>query len=134
MSAAALSVKPLRGPSLRAAVFQRDGGVCALCGFDTEALRVRLVGLRVQLCGSAEGTTRYRSMLRALKVPAHPPYWEADHTIPVVEGGPSTLTNLRTLCWECHAKATAELRQRMRRRPSRARALRRKRQRAGRSA
>lgn len=37
-------------------------------------------------------------------------WWEADHIVPVVEGGGQTgLENLRTLCWPCHRKATAEL-------------------------
>lgn len=37
-------------------------------------------------------------------------YWEVDHIVPVVEGGGSCgLSNLRTLCWECHRRATREL-------------------------
>lgn len=36
--------------------------------------------------------------------------WEADHILPVVEGGGGAgLSNLRTLCRCCHRKATAEL-------------------------
>jgi 5-methylcytosine-specific restriction protein A len=41
--------------------------------------------------------------------------WEADHIVPVVEGGGGTgLDNLRTLCRPCHRAATAELRRRRR--------------------
>lgn len=49
---------------------------------------------------------------------------QADHIIPVVEGGGECgLDNLRTLCTECHRKATAALRQRMRERRIKAKAL-----------
>lgn len=36
--------------------------------------------------------------------------WEADHIVPVVEGGDSNLENIRTLCIPCHRAATAALR------------------------
>jgi 5-methylcytosine-specific restriction endonuclease McrA len=40
--------------------------------------------------------------------------WEADHIIPVAEGGGCCgLENLRTLCGECHKGATAALRKRL---------------------
>ena len=39
--------------------------------------------------------------------------WEADHTIPIVEGGDLTPENLRTLCVGCHRGETAKLRRRM---------------------
>ena len=43
--------------------------------------------------------------------------WDADHIIPVVEGGGECdLSNIRTLCIPCHRKVTAELRKRLRRR------------------
>jgi len=36
--------------------------------------------------------------------------WEMDHILPVVEGGGDCgLDNLRTLCWACHARETADL-------------------------
>jgi hypothetical protein len=42
--------------------------------------------------------------------------WDADHILPVAEGGGECdLDNLRTLCLMCHREATAELRRRMRR-------------------
>jgi 5-methylcytosine-specific restriction endonuclease McrA len=40
--------------------------------------------------------------------------WEADHTIPVVEGGGDCgPENLRTLCWACHRAETAKLKKRL---------------------
>lgn len=38
-----------------------------------------------------------------------PKKWEADHMLPVVEGGDSNLDNIRTLCVPCHRKVTREL-------------------------
>lgn len=35
--------------------------------------------------------------------------WEADHTVPLCEGGPHSLENMRTLCAECHKGVTAAL-------------------------
>src|SRR5205823_1533566 len=67
---------------LRECVFERDRGICAVCRIDTIALRGRKS------------------------------WWEADHILPVVEGGDSNLENIRTLCVMCHRTATAELRAR----------------------
>lgn len=36
-------------------------------------------------------------------------WWEADHIVPVVEGGDSSLDNIRTLCIPCHRAETAAL-------------------------
>ncbi len=42
-------------------------------------------------------------------------WWEADHVVPVVEGGgqPKTLDAYRTLCWGCHLAETKALRARL---------------------
>ncbi len=66
---------------------KRDGGVCALC-------RVQCRGRRHQYD------------------PNVPP-WEADHTVPICEGGALAIENLRTLCRPCHKTVTRELRQRL---------------------
>lgn len=38
-------------------------------------------------------------------------WWEADHVVPVAEGGgqPQDLSGYRTLCWRCHRKVTRDL-------------------------
>jgi hypothetical protein len=42
--------------------------------------------------------------------------WDVDHIVPVIEGGGECdLANIRTLCLRCHRKATAALRERIRR-------------------
>lgn len=61
---------------------------------------------------ASRGAARRIERLKAEGWPLHirTSWWEADHIIPVVEGGGQTgLENLRTLCWPCHRKATAEL-------------------------
>ena len=45
---------------------------------------------------------------------SHDGVWDADHIVPVVEGGGECgLDNYRTLCLPCHRKVTAQLRARI---------------------
>lgn len=78
----------VRSGSPRPYVFERDRGVCAICGADT-------------MDGERTGPDRWRHR------------WEADHIVPVIEGGEGGLNNLRTLCLACHREATRELRRRL---------------------
>ncbi len=90
---------------LRERVFERDRGVCALCGLDTEALRrdKRKLDFNARRRFEKEWGTRRR-------------LWDADHIVPVVEGGGECdLSNMRTLCLKCHREVTAELRRRRQR-------------------
>jgi 5-methylcytosine-specific restriction protein A len=44
-------------------------------------------------------------------------WWDADHIVPVIEGGGECgIDNFRTLCIPCHKAETAALRKRMARR------------------
>ncbi len=91
---------------LRECVFERDKGVCALCGIDTHKQRRHIMRLAF--------TQRMRE-LRALQEQGvihkgRKSWWEADHVLPVVEGGDSNLENMRTLCIPCHRGVTTELR------------------------
>ncbi|MDQ2901749.1 MAG: HNH endonuclease [Acidobacteriota bacterium] len=93
---------------LRERIFERDRGVCAACGIDTalEWTRIRRLRypLRLEALRSWGLNAKSRSSL-----------WDADHVLPVVEGGGECdLSNIRTLCLKCHRKATAELRARLR--------------------
>lgn len=36
-------------------------------------------------------------------------YWEADHILPLVEGGTHDLSNIRTVCVPCHTTLTKDL-------------------------
>lgn len=91
---------------LRDRVFERDRGVCAGCGADTVAEFVRLRRMRGSRRLLALAEWGLRSMTRRS-------LWDADHIVPVVEGGGECdLDNIRTLCLKCHRKATAALRDR----------------------
>lgn len=93
-------------------VFNRDHGICAKCGCDTEKLRrilsyvgnntrhwiVRREGMAVarEIGFTADGR---RGM-----------FWQADHIIECVNGGWGLgLENFQTLCTPCHKSKTAEL-------------------------
>lgn len=93
---------------LRAQVFLRDRGVCSGCGIDTVAalrqLRRSRGANRAALMAQWSPGRRRRASL-----------WDADHILPVVEGGGECdLGNIRTLCLRCHRAVTAALRERIR--------------------
>ncbi|MGE5646646.1 MAG: HNH endonuclease [Acidobacteriota bacterium] len=91
---------------LRECVFERDRGVCAGCGIDTVAEFAHMRRLR-----GAARLARYLSW--GLRPGSRKSLWDADHIVPVVEGGGECdLANLRTLCLRCHKKETAALRAR----------------------
>lgn len=99
---------------LRAQVFARDRGVCAVCSCDTEALMAKLRALRLHR------RSEFYARIKACGIPEHRVYgslWDADHVVPVSEGGGECdLSNIRTLCIPCHADATADLARRRARR------------------
>ena len=103
--------KFLRGASLRKVVFERDQGVCALCGLDTAALEAAIVAIPCH----TEARGYWRShVLRKEGWPTKGSLWLADHIVPVAEGGGDLgMDNLRTLCHKCHLKETRELRKRL---------------------
>ena len=89
---------------LREQVLARDKGICAMCRIDTIAAwinikRARWARRRPMLIGWGLKSLNRRSL------------WDADHIVPVVNGGGECdLDNMRTLCLKCHRKVTAELR------------------------
>ncbi len=93
---------------LRGQVYQRDRGICASCGVDTifEVRRLR----------RSRGTRRDELMKHwGLRTRLRKSLWDADHILPVIEGGGECdLDNIRTLCLRCHRAATARLRERIR--------------------
>ena len=94
---------------LRRQVFLRDKGVCARCTVDTLAAH--------RLIARSRGARRAGLLtLWGLTSLERKTLWDADHVIPVVEGGGECdLLNLRTLCIHCHRVVTRALRLRMRR-------------------
>lgn len=122
----------------RAAVGQRDGGICASCGADTAALMNGLTGLRRRINTGATSAERiqaardYAAEAQRLRVlgfncrihwsgwPEAGQFWQADHIMPVEHGGGMAgLDNLQTLCTPCHkAKTRAQAAQRKRGAPN----------------
>ena len=93
---------------LRDKVLDRDKGICSNCGVDCVAAWNHLRKLR--------GAARMKAFADwGLKGKSRRSLWDADHIVPVVEGGGECdLSNLRTLCLKCHREVTAQLRVRRR--------------------
>jgi 5-methylcytosine-specific restriction endonuclease McrA len=91
---------------LREQVLKRDKGVCTLCGINTLAAYWELKRSR--------GRKRFNLMTRwGLKAMSRKTLWDADHIVPVCEGGGECdLANIRTLCLVCHRLQTSDLRER----------------------
>jgi 5-methylcytosine-specific restriction endonuclease McrA len=128
---------------LRREVFARDKGVCRECGVDTVDLECAYRAAKAQVYGAwryeriaAEMrlagapaliaiTQRHRGQIKAIedrlrRLGFDPgrTFFEADHIVPLEEGGPDALENARLLCVSCHKLATAEHAGRRARRPS----------------
>jgi 5-methylcytosine-specific restriction enzyme A len=96
------------GTYLRRVVFARDHGICALCGFNAPVMERKL---KAALKRSHDEWNALREQLHLTEHEAMSSLWQADHIVPVIEGGGcASLTGLRTLCVTCHKRATAELR------------------------
>jgi 5-methylcytosine-specific restriction endonuclease McrA len=103
--------------TVRWVIWKRDKGVCALCGFDTATLEAEIGRLFAWHPGGSRVDYKTRSRLRRLvwelagytgRVQAH--VWEADHIVPVVEGGGMCgPEGFRTLCLPCHHAESAAL-------------------------
>ena len=92
---------------LREQVFSRDRGVCALCRADT---RTAYADLKRSRGGHRLKLLEHWGLKRLVRKTL----WDADHIIPVVEGGGECdLENIRTLCLLCHRRQTLELRRRL---------------------
>jgi hypothetical protein len=120
----------------RALVLARDKGVCAICRFDTLVIEREKQALLIEagrrfaageLKWASFGVRRYGPALREAvddlfrrygleprAVDHRKSFFDADHIVPVAEGGGSCgLDNLRTLCLPCHRRVTAELKARL---------------------
>jgi 5-methylcytosine-specific restriction endonuclease McrA len=88
---------------LRDQVFRRDKGVCALCRVDTVEAHLQLKRARGE---RREDRLKKWGLARV----SRRSLWDADHILPVAEGGGECdLDNIRTLCLICHRRVTQEL-------------------------
>jgi len=102
----------------RVQLFAIERGVCKICGLDAHELFRRVAAL--------EPPMRYQELMQAnfalpkkfeklLTDPREGMFWQADHIVPVAEGGgEADLANFRTLCTMCHVKETRKLEIRIR--------------------
>jgi 5-methylcytosine-specific restriction enzyme A len=92
---------------LRDRVLARDKGICALCRTDTLEAWLQLK--------RARGDRRAKRLQHwGLTRMSRKSLWDADHIVPVVEGGGECdLSNIRTLCLRCHNQVTLDLRRRL---------------------
>lgn len=95
------------GSYMRGCVRKRDKEICAICKLDCKKLRIELRQLY------HTDKPAWEKRIEDLKIPKHRRFrslWDADHLIPVCEGGGLCgLENVRTLCWACHRGQTNQL-------------------------
>ncbi len=98
---------------VRPHVFRRDRGVCANCGCDTARLDRVMFRAATSLGQDWPfwlARDKARSVLEEIGFTAAHPLWEADHIVPVSEGGGCCgLDGYRTLCVPCHKADNARL-------------------------
>ena len=111
------------GSYARHHLFQRDHGICSICGLDTVALKREYIALSGRVSGREVWWAQHpvypeqREFLKQHGITygrISSDWWDADHVQAVVEGGGSCgIDNLRTLCIPCHKSETAALRKRL---------------------
>ena len=104
------------GRYIRDCVYKRDKGICSLCNKDTKKIAKNLLNYK-----SSSMMKEYDELLKEEKITKSRKFWkrrhggglwDADHIIPVKEGGGQCgLENIRTLCIKCHKTETKKLAQ-----------------------
>lgn len=93
---------------IRGRVRDRDKGICALCGCDTDRL-CRILRHADRFAWRIGESKDHRGVRLAIFETARGGYdlWEADHIVPREQGGTNAIENLRTLCVGCHHEVTS---------------------------
>lgn len=97
--------------TFRDAVFKRDRGVCAECGYDYATAMEEWYASRPNRWDEEyfESTTyEERSAAHDAWLGRRPRDWHADHIVPLEDGGEHLMANAQTLCADCHVRKTAE--------------------------
>ena len=97
------------GRYLRDCVYKRDKGICKLCNTDTKLIAKTALSLTGEKKKEYLKENRV-SLKRKIWIRKHGGgLWDADHIIPVKEGGGMCgLENIRTLCIKCHKVVTKD--------------------------
>ena len=96
------------GRGIRWYIRRRDKGICADCGVNASELRtaVRRAVLKVPW---TKRYKIYRRMGISSSSEAYRSWWDADHIVPVEDGGGACgLDNYQTLCIWCHKEKSAK--------------------------
>lgn len=103
---------------MRGKVYERDKGICALCSRNTVAEHKVWKDARPDPYGTMQGAEYERAWTAWVAEGKRMGWsrsnsrnaWDADHIVPVCEGGGEcSIDNIRTLCIPCHKAVTAEL-------------------------
>lgn len=96
----------------------RDKGICSNCGINCEEVRALMVRCwrlhkgerQYDFLWSKSDRKNFFSQWGPWGNDSSRSLWEADHIVPVIEGGGCCgLDNYRTLCLACHKRETAHL-------------------------
>lgn len=108
----------------RRLVLERDGGICQHCGVDCFEIEKIITRLAIKNYDDSieilMAKAKMRKKIRKMGFPVGRSIAEADHIVPISEGGENTEENGRTLCIFCHrieTKALADRRGEKRRGP-----------------
>jgi len=91
---------------LRQCVWERDVGICGICGIDTKQIAEQILSAqpedKQQLLTTYNIHNKRKICIYSL--------WDADHILPVMYGGGECdISNIRTLCLSCHKIVTKSL-------------------------
>lgn len=100
---------------VRQKVYERDRGICAACGLDTDALSKSLLSIWLQDPKAAHQNAWIHGFGNAFKYVSNTwrgykprSLWHADHIVGVAEnGGCGGLDSYQSLCVPCHQKKSA---------------------------
>ncbi len=95
------------GRYLRDCVYKRDKGICKLCNVDTKLIAKTALSLTGKKKKEYLKENSISLKRKIWKRKHGGGLWDADHIIPVKEGGGMCgLENIRTLCIKCHKVVT----------------------------
>ena len=91
------------GQYLRECIYNRDQGICAICGIDTKIIAMMILSSDRQSIDVLLKQYNINDTRKITPKKNGGGLWDADHIIPVKNGGGECgLENLRTLCISCH--------------------------------
>lgn len=97
------------GRYLRDCVYKRDKGICAICNQDTKLIAKEALSLEGEDKKKFLIDNRILLKRKIWKRKHGGGLWDADHIIPVKDGGGQCgLDNIRTLCIPCHKQITKD--------------------------